>query len=141
MTIKTTRWSPDTCGCSIDYQWDDSLPNDQITITPVGVPTKCAAHSSIAAVPTAFNTISEENGRKNISRSLLLDNGPSTLYDIVDGNRQFKTGIDISWAWSGTAPNRVITITVTGITLTNAQKNTVRNVLNNRFGAGKVVLA
>ena len=141
MAIKTTRWSPDTCGCSIDYQWDDSLPQDQITVTPVGVPTKCAVHNVLGTVPTVFNAVKEENGRKNTTRSLILDNGPSTLFDTApDGTREFKNGIEMSWSWSGTAPNRVITVTVTGITLTNPQKNAIRNILTNRFGAGKVVL-
>src|SRR5919109_3126343 len=26
MAIQTTKWHPDTCGCEIDYQWDDTTP-------------------------------------------------------------------------------------------------------------------
>ena len=28
MTVKTTRWSPDTCGCVLEYSWDDALPQE-----------------------------------------------------------------------------------------------------------------
>jgi hypothetical protein len=51
---------------------------------------------------------------------------------------QLKNNITYDFSWSGTAPDRVLNISFTGITLTNQQKNTIRTVLNNRFGIGKV---
>jgi hypothetical protein len=142
MAIKTTRWSPDTCGCVIEYTWDDSLPNDQISTTPSNVITRCSAHTTLANNTAVFNTLFEENPRKNISFQHILDNAPTTLFDVnTDGSRQLKAGMSISWAWTGTAPNRVITLTVKGITLTTNQKNTIQSALNSRFGIGKVVIA
>lgn len=140
MAIKTTTWALDTCDCVIEYQWDDSLPPDQITTTPSNVVKKCTFHSSLSNNTTFFNTLLEENPRKNIAYQHILDNGPTTLYDIVNGNRQIKPGVSINFTWSGTAPNRVLTLTLVGATLTTAQKNTVQTALNNKFGIGKITL-
>ena len=38
------------------------------------------------------------------------------------------------------APNRVMTLTVTGITLTQQKKTTAQNFLNTKFGIGKVTI-
>lgn len=144
MTLKKTIWSPDTCECILEYQWDDTTPEDNRPITLSTIINKCSIHSSLNTNNDVWNSINEENPRKNITRQLLLDNAPSTLYDIIDatnGTREFKNGISFNWSWTGTAPNRVLNISVTGITLTNAQKNTIRNILNNRFGVGKVTLS
>ncbi len=139
MAIKTTRWSPDTCECILEYTWDNSVPQDQITIQPANIIVKCSAHNTIQQSTTVFNTVKEENGRKNISHSVILDNSPSTAYDIVDGNRQFKNGIIVSWSWSGTVPNRILTITVSGIKLTQNQKNSIQAKLDERLGISNVV--
>ena len=143
MVIKITRWSPDTCGCVIDYAWDDAVPENQRTVSFNNIVTKCPAHTILTTNNDVWTAINDENPRKNVARQLLLDNAPNTIYDIIDvsnGTRDFKSGISLNWIWSGTAPNRVLNLTVTGATLTNAQKNTIRNILNTRFGAGKIVL-
>jgi len=141
MAIKTTRWSPDTCSCILEYTWDDSLPQDQITTTLSNINQKCSAHNGLSNTDT-WNAITEENPRKNFTLQHILDNGPSTLYDIVEGNNKIlKSNLRYTWTWSGIAPNRVLTISIQGITLTTNQKNTIQNILNNRFGVGKVILA
>jgi len=129
-----TRWSPDTCSCVIEYDDDIILTN---------VVNRCPFHSGLAADTAVFNTLMDENPRKNKAYQAILDNGPNTIYDLqADGNRTIKNGITISWAWSGTAPNRVLTLTLTGggITLTTAQKNAINSRLNTLFGTGKAVL-
>lgn len=141
MTIQTTRWSPDTCDCIIEYQWDDTELADTRTHTLGNYIRKCVAHASLASDTTRYQTVTEENPRKNLTYQGMLDNGPASLYDIQqDGTRTLKNGITFSWTWSGTAPNRLLTISYTGVTLTGAQKNTAQTWLNNRFGAGKVIL-
>lgn len=142
--LKVTRWSPDTCSCIIDYQWDDTLPNDQITLTPVNIVQRCTAHESLQDTNSVYDAVNEENPRKNKALDEILQNAPSnTWYDIDanSGQRIFKNNIGINWSWSGTAPNRTITLTFSGVTLTNQQKNTLQTRLNNRFGNGKVILA
>ena len=62
------------------------------------------------------------------------------IENLPDGSKQFKKGVNISWAWSGLPPDRVLTITVTGTTLTTQQKNAIQNRLNSRFGTGKITV-
>ena len=142
MTIKTTRYSPDTCACVIDYTWDDTTTEDQRVHTLSNYVNKCAAHSSLATDQQRWNAVFEENPRKNLALQHILNNSPTTaLYDIVDGARQLKNSIALNFSWSGVAPNRVLTLSFTGISLTTNQKNSVQTFLNNRFGAGKVLIA
>ena len=140
MTIKTTRYSPDTCQCVLEYTWDDTLSETNRTHTLSNYVNKCSAHASLSNTD-GWNAVFEENPRKNIARQLSLDNGPTSLYDTVDGTRQLKSTITYNFSWSGVAPNRVLTISFTGVSLTTQQKNTIQTALNNRFGIGKVVIA
>jgi hypothetical protein len=140
MTINTTRYSPDTCDCVIDYTWDSESTEANRTHTLKQFANKCPAHSGLATDIDRWNAVFEENPRKNRALQLALDNGPTALYNLVSGNRQLKDNIRFDFSWSGTAPNRVLNISFTGLSLTTTQKNTIRGVLNNIFGTGKVVL-
>jgi hypothetical protein len=135
----TTLWTLNTCSDSGD-SCQVEVDNNFNLIRFVR---KCAAHTNVPDNSTGFTQIRDENkrGAGNVFAEI-LDKGPSTLYDIsADGTRTFKNGITVSWAWSGTVPNRVLTVTVTGITLTQTQRNNITTFLNNRFGVGNVVLA
>ena len=140
MTIQTTRWSPDTCSCVIEYTWDDTEPEATRTHTVSNYINTCTEHSLLADNTTRWNTITEENPRKNTALQVALDNGPTTLYDLSGTSRVLKPTITYNYSWSGIPPNRVLTISFTGVSLTNAQKTTIRNALNTRFGTGKVLL-
>jgi len=142
MVTNTTRYSPDTCDCVLEYDWDSTKPESSRTHTLNRFVKVCSFHQVLATDTDRWNAVFEENPRKNQSLQAILDNSPTTsLYDIVNGNRQLKASIGFNFSWSGTAPNRVLTISFTGITLTTQQKNTIQSALNTRFGVGKVVLA
>lgn len=141
MVIRTTRWRPDTCGCIIEYTWDDSLPQDLVTHTLDRITRRCAAHQNLVTDTDVYNVVREENPRKNITNQIVLDNSPNTVYDInTDGTRIFKKGLVASWTWSGTAPNRLMTVTVSGITLTTNQKSAIQTKLTERFGINNVTI-
>ena len=139
MTIKTTRFSPDTCGCVIDYTWDDTLSEDNRTHSLSTFVNRCAAHSSLATDTDRWNAVFEENPRKNIALQVALDNGPNILYDTDGTSRVLKPTVTYNYSWSGIAPNRLLTISFS-VSLTTNQKNTIRNAINNRLGIGKVTL-
>ncbi len=40
--IRTTRWSPATCACVIEYTWDDAVSEDKRTHTVSNVLNRCA---------------------------------------------------------------------------------------------------
>jgi len=142
MTIKTTRFSPDTCQCVLEYTWDDTVSETNRVHTLSNFVTKCPAHSSLSTDKDRWDSVFEENPRKALASQHILDNSPTTaLYDIINGVRQLKPSITLNFSWSGTAPNRVLTISYTGITLTTTQKNTIQSALNTRFGSGKVLIA
>lgn len=141
MAIQKTRWKPDTCDCVIDYVWNDQDPEDNTTHVVSNI-NKCAVHSTLATNNAVWDAIKVENPRKNHAIKEILDRAPASLFDLdTDGvTRKFKKGIDVNFSFTGVAPNRLITINVTGVTLTTNQKNNIQTFLNNRFGVGKVTL-
>ena len=89
-----------------------------------------------------FNTVLEENPRKNKSVKEILDNAPAGMYDIDpdSGTRIFKKGITVDFQWTGVAPNRSLELVVKGITLTTQIKNAIQTKLDNKFGVGRVTV-
>ena len=139
MTIKTTRWTLDSCGCVVEFTWDDAVAQASRTHTYSNHINRCTAHSSGTA-SSAYDVCLEENQRKNNALQVALDNGPTGLYDTVNSARQLKPTITYNYSWTGVSPNRVLSISFTGITLTTAQKSTIQTAQNTRFGAGKVTV-
>lgn len=52
MAERVTRWKPDTCGCVIEYAWDDSLADEDISLTCVAFEA-CEEHVALADQPLA----------------------------------------------------------------------------------------
>ena len=144
MVTKTTLWSPDTCGCQFEYTWEDTESEDTRVHTFKQVTKECVSHSHLTGnnKRDMYDSSLEENRRKNGTIGELLDKAAAEFAetDPESGAITLKKNIDVSWTWSGTAPNRIMTITITGITLTNQRKNQIQNFLNNRFGVGKVII-
>jgi hypothetical protein len=144
MVLKTTRWSPDTCDCILEYEWDDAVPNDQIVINYKNTVKQCSNHTHLTGnnKRDTYDAVNEENKRKNGTVAELITRLQSDFgeADPSTGAITLKKGINVSWTWSGTAPNRVMTMTVTGITLTTNKLNQAKNFLDTRFGVGKVIL-
>lgn len=139
MVIKTTTWSPDTCNCVLEYEWDDSADPNTRTHTLSKFIKKCSAHLALADV-SGYGVITEENPRKNIARQLIIDNAPLAFVDVdLSGNKSLKPGETINFDVSGTAPNRVFGMIFGGVTLTSGQISNVQAKLDARFGVGKVM--
>ena len=137
-------WRPDTCpdpGCIVEELYSGTA------ITGMGqVIQKCPAHLGVADAAlygVLYANSDGENRRKNLVDKRLKADLRNVLWETVldsGGNLVFKSGITINFSWSGTGSTRVLMLTVTGISLTNSQKNAVDNYCTNQFGAGKVVL-
>lgn len=146
MTTKYTEWSPDTCDCILKYSFDDSLPPDQIVNTISFVKRTCQFHQNL--LPNAavtYSCILDENQKKNNTLQLALDNLTSRIADTFineDGSTyvQLKNNIAFNFSFSGTAPNRVLTVSFLGAGLTTQEKNSLQTKLNNKFGAGVVLI-
>jgi hypothetical protein len=139
--IHTTTWRPDTCDCIIEYTWDDQVPESERKNDFRNIVKRCPAHSELSSLDI-YSTVLEENPRKNFAFQHVLDNGPAALSDTTpEGAKVLKQNLTYNFSWSGTAPDRVLTISFTGISLTTTQRNAIQTFLNNRFGSGKVILA
>lgn len=144
MVIKTTRWSPDTCGCVIDYTWDDTTDLDTRVHTVSNIVTKCPAHQTLATKEQVYDAVYEkENKRKNGVLSASLDNTPEGLLYELDarGQKLLKHGITYEFNFTGSAPNRILNIKFNGVTLTNQQKTAVQNKVDQLYGSGNVIVS
>jgi hypothetical protein len=126
----------------LEYEWDDLDPPESRQHNLKTYVQKCSAHTVLSTDNDRYTSVKDENTKKNFVLADILTNGPTSLFDeSADGSRTLKGNITYSWIWSGTAPNRVLTVSFQGITLTTQQRNTIQNFLNNKFGAGKIILA
>jgi hypothetical protein len=147
MKLNTTRWSPDTCDCELEYTWDEDLPQEQRTTTISFVNKSCSNHRNLLPnSAVTYSCIIDENQKKNKTLSTALELAPNQLADIFtspDNNIQYyilKKDIVFTFSFSGTAPNRILTVQFIGATLTQNQKNSIQNKLNQMFGTGNVVI-
>lgn len=130
--IKTTTWSPDTCGCKIEYDWDTEVPQASRKHTLKRFVKRCPAHAT-GAEADAYAAVTDENTRKNILRGAILKDFPALALVDRDGNVDFADGF--SWAFDD---DRKLVVT-----LPNVPSPTLGNIqalANSIFGAGKVVI-
>lgn len=99
--IHTNRWRPDTCGCVIEYQWDDSVSEDKRVHTPKNV-SPCLHHKS-GTKEEKFDKVVEENQRKNKFLSHIMENMPEVVEERsnVDGSisKRLKDSIEYTWSF------------------------------------------
>lgn len=72
MATQKTRWTPDTCGCVVDLEWDDAQPETARTHRMAVVRT-CHAHAAQADAPAV---VTAENQRKNQALQALAADFP-----------------------------------------------------------------
>lgn len=60
-----TTWSPDTCSCVIEYEWDDIDSPETRAHTHHASIKSCPAHSQHYGKAKHYDTVIEENQRKN----------------------------------------------------------------------------
>lgn len=75
MALKRTTWRPDTCGCEIEYEWDDAVPADARDHRARRV-SACPAHVD-ADLGNAFGKAMADNVKKNRAVAALLAHDPS----------------------------------------------------------------
>lgn len=147
MAIKFNEWSPDTCECNIRFQWDDSLPQEQIVLSVNVVGRACEFHKHL--LPNhliTYNTVLDENAKKNQTLDIALNRQTNKLADAITGEDGssflvLKNGIRYLYSFSGVAPNRVLTAQFIGANLTRQDKQDIQNEVNNRFGNGVAIIA
>lgn len=127
-----TRWSPDTCGCVIEFEWDDEEPDETRKHDLTNYVSKCPAHQELD-VEESYNIVKDENVRKNKALSEVLKNTENeSLFDIKEENgtsfKALKPNVKYNWSWSGTVPNRILNIEFTGAELSTADEIKISGV-------------
>lgn len=120
---KITRWRPDTCGCIIEYEWDDSEAEDSRTHTlrsESSIP--CAIHA--ADGEELMNVVLTENQTKNQVRQSLLHEAAS----LRKNDAEFRDGVEFQYSFN---ENRQLVVDLVGATA--LEKVAMRNVIQ-KFG-------
>lgn len=131
MAIQITRWSPDTCDCIVEYSWDDNTSEDTRIHTIANVVNRCVAHQALVNKNTHFNTLMEENPRKNKILEGLRASFPALTRTDNEGNIVLKDGI-ISWSFDA---NRVLQVSIPSLSPT--QRTVAQTWADNNLGVGK----
>lgn len=129
MARQITRWSPDTCGCVVEYEWDDAVAQNARTHSIANVVQRCARHQHVAfdAAVDHFAQLVDENPRKNKLIVRLKTQFPA-VFD-ADGNFLGSYSFDA---------NHVLTVIIPGIT--SQQRTTAQTWCDTNLGVGKVVV-
>lgn len=142
-----TRWRPKTtCDCEVEYTINNSLPPDEqhggLRCDSYVFSRKCPAHVQFTD-KQLWDIIWDENPRYAFSYEAILDNIPNSLYTKRpdNGGKVLKEGITVNSNWTGTAPNRILNISIEGANISTATKNAIKNAINVKIPGGKVVFS
>lgn len=99
MAIKVTQWCPDTCGCVLEYAWDDSFPVEERVHTGHRVVTECELHSYDNDPNTALTILLAENQTKNLVLDKIAQGSAAEDVEIIDGRKKFLEGKEPKWSF------------------------------------------
>ena len=119
---QVTRWSPDSCGCVLEYEWDDAVPATARTHTFKTVVKKCSSHSALTD-KDIYNQVLSENTRKN------------KVFGIA---QQFLPEIkseNYNWSFDD---KRILKVGFIDIPVSGEQMNQIRNAIQQEIVVGAV---
>lgn len=122
--IRVTRWSPDTCGCVLEYEWDDTKSENERIHSYVRTLKCCPEHEQLGLVAgRLYDQVLSENTRKNIAFDEIQKVKPEVTFD------------NYLWFFD---KKRVLQISLIGVDLPPAAKQGLQTALDAEFGGGKV---
>jgi hypothetical protein len=160
MAIHRTLWTPDTCDCSIEYEWDDAVDAKQRTHTAYKVHKVCEAHQhkSISDHHEHYKTILAENQSKNAILEQFMNQFPEHVEVIepevstgsmvlVDNvmklnegtkeqqpTKQLKPNIQFLYGWTGEGKNRILHVKFKGAELSDSKKKSFVSSTQKKLG-------
>lgn len=142
MALHRNLWGPDTCGCEIEFEFDDELPEASRVHTAATIIKTCPAHSTIDIVDKHdhYDTVLKENQRKNIVHGQIMEQFPHLVDDKGDKGKSLKEGINYKFEFQGTGKNRTLNIELEGANLSTADKKKIKDLSDTTFGNGKVTI-
>lgn len=137
MVIKVTTWSPDTCGCVLQYDWDTDEIVDEThdrTIIAVNIVNRCAIHQLVPLdINELFPIVHEENTRKNLSLTELL-----AQMGVTVSETQFQWITDhCRWQFDD---ERNLFLYIRGVSLNQGRVNQIQNAIRNRCGVDSITV-
>jgi light-regulated signal transduction histidine kinase (bacteriophytochrome) len=134
--IKTTRWSPDTCGCVIEYQWNTEDAPQARTHSIKNIVKACPAHANLADKADHFEKVKEENRRKNkVLNEAVLKHIPRATKKVIGEDGVEQTVLDLSKVNFEFDENRVLKVFVEGLQV--AEKTAAQAEADEKVGNGK----
>ena len=139
MAIHINQWSPDTCKCTIEFQWDDI---DSSIHTPTQIVKDCPEHIGLITPETMHDTLLKENRGKNgiWNRLHSLVDFPDLVELSNDGSVVLKNGIIITWFFTGQDDTRILNVDLSGTPLTLQQKDLVQTWVDANITLIQVVI-
>jgi len=142
--IHKNIWSPDTCECQIEFEFDDELPPESREHKASKVIKKCPAHSTTDIIDhhDHYDTVLKENKRKNILLGKMVEAHPELAKIGPDGSKNLKDDIDYIHSFTGTGKNRVLEVEFAGqnFTFLKKHKDKIKEISDTEFGPNKVVV-
>ena len=145
VTWHLNRWSPDTCRCKFEYQWDEELrPDQRVNVWTQNLNT-CVDHSGLSG-QAVYDSCLSENQRKNISITRIDTEVPDlkeTFTDTETGEPnliRYKWAHGIDWSFSGSDDTRLLSMVIRGLTVSSSEKTRINNLLRTEFGTNKVTI-
>ncbi len=78
--IHTNRWSPDTCGCVVEYTWDDEAPQEARIHRYARHITVCDVHAHHGGTEDGYRALLDDHRQKNMAIAILLHEYPHIEY-------------------------------------------------------------
>jgi hypothetical protein len=132
--IHTTRWQPDTCGCVVEYEWDDSV-DEKTRVHSLTKITRCPYHETLTK-NGAYSAVIDENTTKNKVHGIVLENFPDLVNEVKndDGSisKRLKPEVEFKWSFD---VDRKLQVELVGITKENKTK--LQNLVNTKIAAQK----
>lgn len=119
--LRTTRWNPDTCGCVLEYEWDDAQDENERVHNFKNAVQLCEHHKALIA-DKAYDEVLSENTRKNI------------VFGEVQKIKPDITSDDYTWSFD---ESRKLRVGFLG-KLKGGEKGSLQTLCDGKFGTGKV---
>lgn len=141
MVKKITRWSPDTCDCVLEYEWDTEDELDSREHTFKNSVKECSAHSEVS-LEKKYPVVLSENRTKNKILKEVIDSVESLRQEVIEkGESRFELadGVKYKYSFSGTGENRVFDFEFTGKDLKKSEKDIIKGIVDSKH-SGKAKL-
>ena len=129
MAKHLNEWRPDTCGCVLEFFFDDEEDSTLVVHSWESTLKTCPVHTAITDGVSLYAAVLEENQRKNVAIGMI-----GTLVT-VDREEIMNAS---SYSFDGSTP-RVLTISFKH-KIPAAEINGIQNAADLQFGSGLVVI-